>query len=96
MNKARTLQRIHTRNKISFDASSKYKEKIIGSLEIDMHSDTCGLPFCAQGNQPHFVTGKFKTPKCDKTLIFLYKPKELRNFKLFIGTLSLIKMLSKA
>ena len=71
MNKARTLQRIHTRNKISFDASSKYKEKIIGSLEIDMHSDTCGLPFCAQGNQPHFVTGKFETPNFVKTSTFL-------------------------
>ena len=63
MNKARTLQIIHTRNKISFDASSKYKEKVIGSLELDMQSDTCGLPFCAQGNQPHFVTGKFLTAK---------------------------------
>ena len=31
---------------------------MIGSLEIDMHSGSCGFPYCCPGNQPHFVRGQ--------------------------------------
>ena len=52
----------------SSDSFCKYDESVIGSLEIDMHSGSCGFPYCCPGNQPHFIRLKdfstldFSTP----------------------------------